>query len=306
MRAGQVPAPARPRGDQVLVRVAASSVNGTDLGLARRGGAGLVVGALHRGPLVLGFDVAGEVAACGPAVTAFAPGEQVVALLDHSGGGMAEQVLVPQARAARAPAAVPPEEAGALPLAGLTALQALHGHAALHARRSPRVLVVGAAGGIGSFGVQLARIAGAHVTALADAARAPYLRDLGADEVVDRHTVDVLAAGERWDVVLDAPSVLDLRSARRVLTDDGVLVSTHPISPDALRALAAGPRRTGGPRFAAVRTQARSGDLARLVRLVDDGALRIPVHAVHDLQDAAAALALAGGGAVRGKVAVTV
>lgn len=91
-----------------------------------------------------------------------------MALLGHGGGGLAEQLLVRQGRAARAPASCSAEQAAALPLAGLTALQALYGNAALRSRPvAARVLVVGAAGGIVSYGVQLAKLAGAHVTGVA-------------------------------------------------------------------------------------------------------------------------------------------
>lgn len=302
LRVEDVPAPRAPRGTELLVRVAASSVNGTDLGL-RRGA--VPVARLRRGPLVLGFDLAGEVLTCGPEVTSFEPGETVCALLGHGGGGQAERVLVPQSRAARVPGSVPVEQAAALPLAGLTALQALHGRAGLHLRPSPRVLVVGAAGGIGSFAVQLAALAGAHVTAVASDDRAEYLRGLGADVVVDRHREDVLAGSERWDVVLDTPGALRVAAAQRVLEPTGVLVSTRPLSVDAVRALAGAPLRRGGPRFAVVMTSGSGQDLARLLRLVDDGRLRVPLDRVLPLEQVAEAHRHAESSGVRGKVALT-
>lgn len=299
----EVAEPRAPRGTQLLLRVRASSVNGTDLGLAR---GGLSVLRLGRPPLVLGFDVAGEVVDRGPQVTGFDVGDLVMGLMGHAGGGQADLALIPQARVARAPSTVSVEHAGALPLAALTALQALRARGALHTRRSPRVLVVGAAGGIGSFGVQLAKLDGARVTALSDASRAAYLRDLGADEVLDRHRSDVTTSGERWDVVLDAPSALTFEQVRPILTEDGVMVSTHPVSPDSLRSLATRPLRRTGPRFTGVATRADSFDLAHLARLVDTGALRVPLDGVFSLEDLAAAHRRAGGGGVQGKVAVTV
>lgn len=165
----EVLVPGPPVGAELLVRVTASSVNGTDLGLVR---GGRLVRAVSGGRVAPGFDLAGEVLACGPKVTGFQVGDRVMALLGHSGGAQAELVLLPQHRAARAPRTISLVEAAALPLAGLTALQALHGRAALHTRAAPRVLVVGAAGGIGVFAVQLARLAGGHVTAVVDDARA--------------------------------------------------------------------------------------------------------------------------------------
>ena len=296
-RVVEVAAPAAPAGSQVLVRVTASSINGTDLGLLR---GGWRFRALGGGRVAPGFDVAGEVVACGPAVTGFGTGDGVMALVGHTGGGMAELVLLPQHRVARAPRTIDLEQAAAIPLAGLTALQALHGRAALHARAAPRVLVVGAAGGIGAYAVQLARLAGAHVTAVADPARADVVRDLGAHVVVDRRRDDVLAGGP-WDVVLDAPGALRFAAVRPALTRGGVLVSTRPLSPDTIRGL----RPRQGPRATAVATRRSPVDLARLAHLVDTGRLRVPLDRVVPLEDAGSAFAHAGSGRLRGKVVVS-
>lgn len=299
LRVEQVPALRPPTGDRMLVRVEASSVNGTDLGL-RRGD--LKVATLGRMPFVPGFDIAGEVVQCGPQVTAFAPGDRVVALIGHGGGGQADEVLIRQGRAALAPRSSTPAEAAALPLAGLTALQALFGRAGLGARPRARVLVNGATGGIGSFGVQLAKLAGAHVTAVASAARLDLATELGADEVLDRSTYDVTTLGERWDVVLDAAGTLTLPAMRGALARAGVLVTVRPLSPDTVRAFV--PRRAGTPRVTAVMTTPRSQDLARLCALVESGRLRPVVDRVYPVQEIAAAHRHAEGG-VRGKVVVT-
>lgn len=293
----EVPVPAAPTGGQLLVRVVASSVNGTDLGLVRGGRAFRAIGA---GRVAPGFDLSGEVAACGPTVTGFSVGDRVMTLIGHTGGALAEFVLVPQHRVARAPSSVDLVHAAAVPLAGLTALQALHGRAGLHVRRSPRVLVVGAAGGIGAFGVQLARLAGAHVTAVADEPREAFVRSLGADVFVDRHLQDVLALGQRWDVVLDAPGALRFSAVRPVLTQDGVLVSTRPLSADAVRGLVT----REGPRPSAVATRRSPVDLAHLAHLVDTGSLRIPVDRVVGMDEVAHAHEHAASGQLRGKVVI--
>ncbi|MCX6465359.1 MAG: NADP-dependent oxidoreductase [Pseudonocardiales bacterium] len=293
LRVDDVPDPGAPTGDEVLVRVEASSVNGTDLGL-RRGD--LRVATLGRLPFTPGFDVAGEVLACGPGVTAFAPGDRVVALIGHGGGGQVERIRIRQGRAALAPRSVPATDAAALPLAGLTALQGL-GRAGLAARPRARVLVHGATGGIGTFAVQLAVLAGAHVTAVASAARLDLATELGAHEVLDRRRHDVTALGARFDVVLDAAGTLPFVPG--LLTGDGVQVSVRPLSPDVLRAALRVRRR--GPRFTAVRTAPRSQDLAHLAALVDAGRLRAVVDAVHPMADAAGAHRHAEAG-VRGKV----
>ncbi len=284
VRLDDVAEPPAPVRDEVLVRTAGSSVNGTDLGL-RRGG--LRVATVGRTPYTLGFDLSGTVERCGPDVTAFAPGDEVVALLGHGGGAQADLVAVRQGRASAAPTSVDLTTAAGLPLAGLTALQALHRHAHLHLRPArTRVLVIGATGGIGSFAVQLAADAGAHVTALTRRSGLGAARDLGAHEVLAREAEPLTGTADRWDVVLDTPGTTSAASAVGLLRDGGVLVTTRPISRDALLARVRPSRLPGGRRFAAVMTAARSGDLARLARLVDDGRVRVAVHAVHAMADA--------------------
>lgn len=300
LRLEEVPDPAPPRGDRLLVRVAASSVNGTDLGIRGRGAPpvfGRVAG--------LGFDVVGEVEACGPAVTAFAPGDRIAALLPHSGGGQAERVVVSQGRAARVPDGVTTTDAAAVPLAGLTALQALYRIAGLRGRPGARVLVYGASGGIGSFAVQLARLAGAaEVVGTASPGKREHVLGLGADEVLGHD--EALATGRPYDVVLDTPGRLAADAARPVLAADGVLVTTRVVSVATGRALVGSRLRRSGPRFAFVATAARTGDLAYLLELVRTGRLRVPVDRVLPLAEIAAAHRRAEGSDVRGKVVVTV
>lgn len=284
----EVADPGRPRGDEVLVRVDASSVNGTDLGL-RRGAAKIAT--WGRLPFTPGFDLAGEVVECGPRVTAFRPGDQVMALLGHGGGGQAERVLLGQGRAALAPRSCGAVDAAAIPLAGLTALQALYrraGLGALLARRpGARVLVIGASGGIGSFAVQLAKLGGAHVTGVASGPKLAFVAGLGADDLIDYRSVNVTAVSERWDVILDSPGRYGFSQLRGLLTPDGVAVSTRPVARDALRPVVPQRLRQDGRRWTAVMTSARSQDLAHLAVLVDRGQLQPNVHRSYPMSRAA-------------------
>ncbi|MGB7424489.1 MAG: NAD(P)-dependent alcohol dehydrogenase, partial [Ornithinimicrobium sp.] len=292
----EVPEPRAPQGDELLVQVAASSINGTDLGL-RRGD--LKIATVGRMPFVPGFDISGRVLACGPAVTAFSTGDRVVALQSHGGGGQGERILLRQHRAAIAPTRPWLTTAAALPLAGLTALQALRGQARLHTRgEGARVLVIGASGGIGAYGVQLARLHGAHVTALSSTSHLGWVKDLGAQEVLDRNCTPLSAlaeGGDRFDVVLDAHGGADWAVLRRLLRKSGSAVSTRPISRDAILGILA--RRIPGPddvlsgrrQMASVRTAPRSQDLTHLAALVDREQLQIPLDRIYDLADAAAA-----------------
>ena len=190
-------------------------------------------------------------------------------------------------------------DAAGLPLAGLTALQALFGRAGLAARRSPRVLVHGASGGIGSFGVQLAVLAGAHVTGTASPAKHDYVRALGAHDVIDRQ--DVSRVGRRWDVVLDAPGRLDPAGLPGVLTPGGIVVTTRVASLGTARSIGLGALGRG-PRVAFVATAARSPDLAHLLDLVRRGLLRVPVDRVFPLTRIADAHRYAEGGQLQGKI----
>jgi NADPH:quinone reductase len=290
-----------PKRDEVLIRVHASSINGTDLNL-RSGGLGiLLAGQL---PFTPGFDVAGEVIGCGPQVTAFRPGDRVYSLLGHRGGGAAEYAVVRQARVGLAPTSTDLVTAAAVPLSGLTALQALRAEGHLQpGRKGQRVLVYGASGGIGAFAVQLARILGAHVTAVARPAKLDFVRDLGADEVVSTDDLDWTQITAPWDVILDTPPVLKFRDVRAALGDHGTLVSVRGLPTRMGDAAALLSRR--GPRFAAVRTAERGLDLAFLSRLIDSGELKVPVDRVFPLADIQGAHRYAEGPEVRGKVVVS-
>ena len=286
-----------PNGDELLIRVAASSINGTDLFLREASGPMRLMAKL---PFTPGFDVSGVVAACGPNVTAFAPGDRVYALLGHRGGGAAQFALAHQSHVAIAPSSVTLEDAAAVPLSGLTALQALRTVAGL--RSGQRVLIYGASGGIGAFAVQLAKVFGAHVAGVGRAEKLGFIKQIGADQVFDRELG--LSGMERdWDVVLDAAPALSFDDVEPLLTPSGVMVSVRPI-PSGL-AEVRGLARRSGRRWAAVRTAERGLDLAYLARLIDRQALHIPVDRSFALEDLIAAHQYAEGSSVKGKVIVT-
>ncbi|MCZ2836570.1 NADP-dependent oxidoreductase [Modestobacter sp. VKM Ac-2985] len=296
------PDPGPPQGDEVLVQVAASSINGTDLGL-RRGDAKIAT--WGQMPFTPGFDVAGTVVGCGPRVTAFSPGDRVMALLGHKGGGQADRVLLRQRRAALIPRGCSWIDAAAIPLAGLTALQALHRHGRLGSYGAgARVLVIGASGGIGSFAVQLAKLAGAHVTGVSSGSKVTFVAGLGADEVIDRHRDDVAGTAGHFHVILDSPARFGLRDLQHLLTPDGVFVTTRPLGTDALRAVPARLRRRTR-RWAPVITGARPSDLAHLGDLVVREELRPNVDRSYPMADVADAHRHAEGPAT-GKVVLDI
>jgi len=178
-----------PGSGQLLVRVRAAGVNPIDWKI-RQGRLRLLLPA--RFPLVLGFDVAGEVAAIGPEVAEFEPGDAVYAMLDsRHGGGYAEYAVTGQATAAAKPEDLSWEEAAAVPLAALTALQALRDLADL--QDGDRIAITGAAGGVGHFAVQLAAALGARVIGVAGPGHQDFVRRLGAERAVDYTREDFTA-----------------------------------------------------------------------------------------------------------------
>lgn len=211
---------------QLLLRVRASSVNPVDWKL----GSGKTRPFVRaRFPHVVGYDVAGEVLALGPGVTGYTVGQRVHARLESGGAGAcAEQTLAGVKVTAPMPEGMDFATAAALPLAGMTALQALRDRARLAMQGSKeRVLVVGASGGVGHLGVQLARASGAHVVGVCSGANAELVRSLGAHEVLDYKQPDPYRGQAPFDVVLDCVAG-DFGAWSHLLTPKGRYVSCLP------------------------------------------------------------------------------
>jgi NADPH:quinone reductase-like Zn-dependent oxidoreductase len=169
---------------------------------------------------VLGMDVAGLVEAVGDNVTRFRPGDAVFGWTD--GGSYAEYASAPEDHFAPKPATVTFEQAAAAPISGLAALQGLRDVGEI--QPGQKVLIIGAAGGVGSFAVQLAKAFGAHVTGVASTTQVELVRSIGADDVVDYTRDDVTDGTRHWDLVLDTAGHRSLSRLRRALTPGGTLV----------------------------------------------------------------------------------
>jgi NADPH:quinone reductase-like Zn-dependent oxidoreductase len=277
--------------DTVLVRVHAAGVNPVDL-LIRQG---YLAGAYpHHFPIVPGWDVAGVVEAAGPAVVAFAPGDEVFGYVrrdDVQWGTAAEFVPAPVRCLAHKPQTLSFAEAGALPLAGLTAYQALT--EALDVSEGDRVLVHRAAGGVGFFAVQIAVALGAHVIGTASPRNHGFLKDAGVAEVLDYSAGPISAQlSEPVDAVLDLVGGDTLADAPRQVKEPSRIVSiVDPVVNEM------------GGRYVFVRPDQH--DLEELARMADAGQLRVPIAKAFPLEQLADAHRLVAGGHVRGKVVVT-
>jgi NADPH:quinone reductase-like Zn-dependent oxidoreductase len=290
-----------PGAGEVLVSVEASSVNGHDT-IVRAGGLRIVSG--RRFPIGIGLDFTGVVAATGADVEGPRVGDRVWGTVHprqrHTIASAAEYLVVPAGRVSAAPAGISPIDAAALVVAGATALIALRDK--VHLASGERILVRGAAGGVGTAAVQLAHAMGGHVTALARDRHATALADLGADEVLDYTTTSAEQIGP-FDVILDTVGS-QLHRYRRRLTRRGRMV-TIGLSAAALAAIAAssvyGARR--------IRTFSANPDPALLRDLADhvtSGALRPVVDSVYPLADIAVAHQAFERGGVMGKHVITV
>lgn len=285
-----------PGPSQISVAVRATGVNPTDW--KHRAGGGF----LDRLPLVLGWDVSGIVEAVGYGVTLFKPGDEVFGMLPYpyGVGSHAEYVTGPARAFAHKPAAIDHIQAGALPLAALTAYQALVDTAGV--RPGQRVLVHAAAGGVGHLAVQIAKARGAYVIGTASAPKHDFVRSLGADEVIDYRSVDFAEAVQDIDVVLDPLSGDTRARSLGIVRPGGVLVSLLPgTDPDEAA------RADGlGVRVETLLVEADHAGMRAIADLVEAGSLHAHIEAVFPLAEAAAAHALGETDRTTGKIVLTV
>jgi NADPH:quinone reductase-like Zn-dependent oxidoreductase len=252
----------------------------------------------ERLPVVLGHEVSGVVEALGPHVTEVKPGHAVYALTDFwRDGGAAEYVVVRAQDLALKPNSLDYVRAAAVPLSGLTAWQALFEHGSL--ARGQRVLTHGAAGGVGSFAVQLARWRGAHVIGTASARNFDFLHSLGAEKVIDYATEQFENKVHDADMVLDLIGGETLERSWRVLRRGGVLITTvAPVSQDK-----AGAHAVRGIFFIVKPSRPQ---LTEIARLIDQGHVRVSIEAVFPLERAREAFEYGSKGHVRGKLVLRV
>jgi NADPH:quinone reductase-like Zn-dependent oxidoreductase len=302
LRMAEVDKPA-PNAGEVLVKVLAVSVNPADWHVLR--GKPLfsraTLGLLRPKQKILGVDVAGRVEAVGGGVTRFKAGDEVYAnLLDHGYGGFADYVSVPADATSLKPPSLSFEEAAAVPMAAVTALQGLRRHGDL--QPTQKVLINGASGGVGSFAVQIATASGAEVTAVTSTPNLELARSLGADHVVDYTTSDALGSGRRYDRILDTVGNLSVSDLRGGLATGGKAAVTGFTSVAKLL----GVSLRGGKDVVSVQAHVTAKDLEALSELIAAGKVRPQIDRRYRFAELPAAIAYLEQGRARGKVVVEV
>ena len=301
LRVEEVPRPEIGAAD-VLVRVRAAGIDaGTWHLTTGRPYLMRAMGFGFRGPKprVRGLAFAGEVEAVGTDVRDLHPGDRV---FGAAAGALAEYVRAPRPAVVRMPSVLGFEEAAAVPISAVTALQAV---VAARVEAGDRVLVLGAAGGVGHY----AR--GALVTGVCSGGKVDLVRELGATDTIDYTTTDALGLGRIWDVIIDIAGNRPLALLRRSLAPDGALVlvggeSAGSVLGGTERIAAAGLRNaTTRQRLIGLVSRERADDLAELSGLIESGAVRPVIDTVYPLERTAEAVDHIGAGRARGKVVVT-
>jgi len=305
LRLQEVEKPA-PGEDEVLVEVHATSVNAydwhlltADIFLVRLMGGGI----LKPRNTIPGADIAGRVEAVGHNVKGFRPGDEVFGDIGH--GSFAEYACAPESRLARKPANLSFEEAAAVPMAALTALQGLRDAGQIQAGQ--KVLINGASGGVGTFAVQIAKSYGAEVTAVCSPRNLDQARSIGADRFIDYTREDFTQSGQQYDLILAANGYHPLSAYKRALTPRGIYVMAGGALAQNMEAMLMGPRmsETGGRKFGGVSARMDQGDLDFIRELIEHGKVKPVIDRRYPLSEVAEALRYLGAGHARGKVVIT-
>jgi alcohol dehydrogenase len=303
----------------LFVRVRAAGINPIDLKLAA--GALRAVQRL-RFPAPAGFDLAGVVERVGDGVNGFAVGDEVYARADRlRRGAFAEAVAIQASVVAKKPASLSFVEAASLPLVGLTTVQALVDRA--HVEPGQRVLVHAGSGGVGTFAIQYAKALGLHVTTTTSSRNSAWVRELGADEVVEYDRESILERPGRYHVVYDTLGGATTLESFRLVEPGGMVVSiAGPPDAEMPRSMGAGPllraamwlmrrkveaaARTAGARYARFLTESRGDQLVEIAELVDAGKIRAVIDSTVSFEQAQTGFARVASGRAKGKVVIEI
>ncbi len=292
-----------PKGNEILIRVRAASVNAYDWRhlradpfLIRFMGAGLLK-PKHR---ILGADVAGQVEAVGSNVKQFRPGDEVFG--ESSYGGFAEYVCVDENKIVLKPSQLTYEEAAAVPMAALTALQGLRDKGRIQAKQ--RVLINGASGGVGSFAVQIAKSFETEVTGVCSSTKTDFVLSLGADHVIDYTRDDVTKNGQHYDLIFDVAAYRSISEYKRILSPHGIYVLAGGSMARIFRLMFRS--MTGIKNMGIMVEKINQKDLLYIIELFKAGKVKSFINKRYPLNETAEAMRYLEEGHARGKVVITV
>jgi len=294
-----VPQP-QPGSNDVLIRVHAAAINPLDWKI-RSGVVKIFTGQTF--PKILGSECAGEVVATGSRVRRFSQGDQVIGFTGIKRlAAFAEYVCAPERTTFPKPVDITFAQAATIPIAGLTALQALRDLGRLAAGQ--HVLINGASGGVGTFAVQIARIFAAKVTAVCSGANSELVQGLGADRVIDHTREDFTKGSERYDLIFDAVAKTPFAACKRVLAPKGIYVTTLPTFAVLLNQFLTGHLTSKKARLVVVRPNTR--DMEWMKGQIEAGRIRIVIDREYPLEQIREALAYSEAWRAKGKVVVKI
>lgn len=293
-------------GNQVLIEVHAAAVNPRDWQF--RDGTYAFRHLSGRLPIIPGSDVSGVVVQRGAWVRDLEVGDEVFAMQTTFGrmGGFAEYIAVDSRVVARKPSAISHRDAAAVPVAGLTAWQAMHNSS--NVRAGTKIVVIGASGGVGHYAVQIARHAGAVVTGVCGPGNVDFVRDLGADHVIDYTQTRFTDVVRHQDIVFDTIGRENLSSCAAVLDARGRYLTTNPTAQAAAEwaTTTLTHRVFGGRRSRLVLVRPKRTDLNAIAALMSTGHIRSMVEDTYPLEDAGDALQKSRSGRTRGKLVLQI
>ncbi len=295
-----------PKDDEVLIKIYAASVNAydwhfltADIFLIRFMGAGLFKPKYHR----LGADVSGCIEAVGKSVTQFKPGDDVFGMIR---GGFAEYACASEKDLVLKPSNLSYEEAAAVPMAAVTALQGLRDEGKI--QPGQKVLVNGASGGVGTYAVQIAKFYGAEVTAVCSTRNVDQARSIGADHVIDYTKEDFTQSGKLYDLIFAANGYHPLSAYKRALNPKGIYVMAGGTMAQIFQPMLMGSLMSekGGRKIGGVSAKRSQKDLAFLKEILEAGKIVPVIDRRYTLSEAAEALRYLGEGHARGKVVIRI
>jgi NADPH:quinone reductase-like Zn-dependent oxidoreductase len=287
-----------PKDGEVLVRIYAVSVNAADSRSMKMG--------IVPKRKIFGADIAGRIEAVGKDTNIFDAGDEVFGDIASFGfGGFAEYAAVPEKALALKPAGISFETAAAVPMAAVTALQALRDKGAVGPGK--KVLIYGAGGGVGTFAVQLAKYFDAEVTAVCSSNNAEQITLLGAGRVIKYDEQDFTDTDIRFDIILAVNGNNPLPAYKRMLAPNGICVMVGGAMPQIVKAILFGAvNSTGGKKIRILAAKPNTKDLEYLIRLVEEGSIKPVIDRRYPLSMTAEAMRYMGEGHARGKVVINV